>query len=164
VTIRSATAADVPAAHAIDVAAFGPYGTAESLEIIAARQAMFSEGFLVIEVGGQVVAYGSSEKWRAERTPALDEPPTLTHAPDGILFCITAMAVHPHHQNQGLGSQLLQSLMSVAHRHNCVTVVLETTHAQGFYRQRGFHAVTTRSERGVVLTVMRLALTSVNGG
>jgi predicted N-acetyltransferase YhbS len=103
VIIRLATAADILAAHEIDVAAFGPYGTAESYQIIAARQAVFPEGFLVVAVEGAVVAYGSSEKWRSERLPALEEPPALTHAADGELFCITAMAVHPHHQNQGFG-------------------------------------------------------------
>jgi predicted N-acetyltransferase YhbS len=157
-TLRPATPADVRAAHLIDVAAFGPYGTAESYEIIAARQAVFPDGFLVVAVDGAVVAYGSSEKWRSERLPALEEPPALTHATDGKLFCITAMAVHPSHQNQGVGSQLLQTLLEVAQRHNCSVVILETTHAQSFYLRRGFQIAGARTERGVRLAVMRLEL------
>lgn len=156
-SIRRATPADVSAAYAIDAEAFGSYGTAESFATLAARQAIFPAGFIMAEDVG-VVGYGSSEKWLTERVPALDEPPRLTHHPEGRIFCITAMAVRRSRQNQGVGTALLNAFLEIARSHHCQAVLLETTHAQDFYRHRSFQVAQLRQERGVALAVMRLRL------
>lgn len=153
--IRVARAIDAPMAHAIDVEAFGPYGTAEKLDTLAARQQVFPDGFLIAEVTGEIVGYASSEKWLTERAPALDEPPSQTHSPNGSIFCITAMAVRRARQNHGIGTALLTALLDVAQAHQCKAVLLETTHAQHFYLHHGFQITQVRRERDVELSVMK---------
>lgn len=138
--------------------AFGPYGTAENLDTLSARQQVFPDGFLVAEMTGKVVGYASAEKWLTERVPALDEPPAQTHSPSGRTFCITAMAVLREWQNAGFGTALLTALLEVAQMHQCDMVLLETTHAQQFYQRRGFQVVQTRHERDVELSVMKRML------
>lgn len=158
VRVRPATPADVPTAHALDLEAFGLYGTAESQETIAARQRVFPAGFLVADRDGEMIGYASAEKWLTERAPALDESPTLLHHPDGQVFCITAMAVWRKWQNHGVGSALLEALLNVAQLQKCHTVILETTHAQHFYAQRHFQVAYIRQERGVDLIVMKCSI------
>ena len=89
--IRPATPEDMPQVIQLDFEAFSPYGTAESPEIIRARQQVFPQGFIVAEKDGRIVGYGSSEKWSAMREPGLDENPYDTHDPNGPIFCITCV-------------------------------------------------------------------------
>ncbi len=156
--IRLATPADLPQVVQLDTEAFSPYGTAESPEIIHARQQVFPAGFVVAETEEGIIGYGSAEKWREVREPGLDENPLTTHAPDGRIFCITGMAVAEAFRGQGVGTALTQHLIETARRHHCTAIVLETTHAQAFYTRLGFHLLSERQERNVALTVMALEL------
>lgn len=156
--IRLALPADLPQVAAIDYEAFSPYGTAESPDIFSARLSTFPDGFIVLESQGIVLGYGSSEKWLEEREPGLNEDPFDTHHPNGRIFCITAMAVRRAWQRQGLGTALLGQLFTIARRQACGQIVLETTHAQGFYAPHGFQVVRQRQEAGVTLSILRLAL------
>ena len=81
--IRPAIEADLPQIIALDQALFGWYGAAESPTVIRRRLALFPEGFIVLAKQGQVLGYGSAEKWLQQREPALDEDPSVTHHPDG---------------------------------------------------------------------------------
>ncbi len=157
-SIRSAIQADLPQVIQLDSKAFSPYGTAESPEVIRARQQVFPEGFVVAEADGRIIGYGSAEKWREVREPGLDEDPHITHAPDGPVFCITGMAVAEPFRGRGVGTAMTNRLIEVTRRQRCTTVVLETTHAQAFYVRLGFHPLSERQERGVPLTVMALKL------
>ncbi len=150
ITIRNAHPSDLPQIYDIDAEAFSPYGTAESPNVIAARLSAFPEGFLVLEKNGVVLAYASSEKWLSNREPALDEDPSTTHYPLGKIFCITAMAVRRANQRRNLGSALLNRIISIARKHRCEHIVLETTHAKGFYLARGFHTIRERQQNGVI--------------
>ncbi len=161
-TIRLASQSDLSQVCDVDYEAFSPYGTAESPQIIATRLAVFPEGFVVLEKGGAVLGYGSSEKWLHDREPALNEDPSTTHNPYGRIFCITAMAVRWAYWKQGLGSAILERLMSVARQQRCKRVILETTHAQRFYLRRGFQVANERRQGHVVLYIMQFTLENMN--
>jgi ribosomal protein S18 acetylase RimI-like enzyme len=157
-TIRPARPADLPAICAIDAEAFAPYGTAEAPELFARRLAVHGAGFLVGERAGAVIAYACCERWSADRAPALDEDPALTHGSRGRNCCITGMAVRRDSRGQGCGMVLLDRLIELADDWGCEKIVLETTHAVGFYQRRGFGVVDTRRQSGVTLVVMERSL------
>ena len=159
--IRPATPEDIPQVIQLDFEAFSPYGTAESPAIIRARQQVFPEGFVVAEIAGRIVGYGSSEKWSAMREPGLDENPYDTHDPNGPIFCITGMAVAEAHRGQGIGTAMTRRLIDIARAHGCTRVVLETTHAQAFYHRLGFETLAERHERGVQLYIMEKPLQGI---
>jgi N-acetylglutamate synthase-like GNAT family acetyltransferase len=53
---------------------------------------------------------------------------------------------------------LLDRLIELADDWGCEKIVLETTHAVGFYQRRGFGVVDTRRQSGVTLVVMERSL------
>jgi ribosomal protein S18 acetylase RimI-like enzyme len=118
----------------------------------------FPDGFVVLTVDDEIAAYGCAEKWRTEREPGLDENPLYSHKSDGKIFCITGMAVRMKQRGKGYGLAVLDQLIQIAKNERCTKIVLETTHAQGLYRKRGFQTVQNRTERGVTLDVMSLDL------
>ncbi|MBX2999639.1 MAG: GNAT family N-acetyltransferase [Caldilineaceae bacterium] len=157
--IRLAVATDLLAICAIDYEAFSPYGTAEAPEIFAKRLAVHPEGFLIAEVDGEIIAYACTERWAADREPALDQDPTFTHHPSGRICCITGMAVRTAWRDQGIGTALLDRVIALASEWGCEKIVLETTHAVGFYQRRGFVLVHHRLQAGALLAVMAKGLT-----
>ncbi|MEW5940435.1 MAG: GNAT family N-acetyltransferase [Chloroflexota bacterium] len=156
--IRQAQERDLPIVADLDYEGFSPYGTQEKPETFALRLKAFPAGFIVLTEGGEIAAYGCSEKWTTEREPGLDENPLETHKPDGKIFCITGMAVRIEHRGKGYGLAVLNRLIQIARREHCAKIVLETTHAQGLYLKRGFKIARSRLERGVTLDVMALDL------
>lgn len=164
VIVRNARDQDIPAVAEIDAQAFAPYGTAEKAETFQRRLTAFPNGFIILVAENEIAAYGCSEKWLTEREPSLDENPLVTHQPEGRIFCITAMAVKEKFRGRGYSSLILNKLIETAHLEGCRKVVLETTHAQDLYRERGFLTVKKRMEHGVSLEVMSLDLkpTSMN--
>src|SRR5215212_7953547 len=160
VLVRNAREQDISAVSEIDTEAFAPYGTAEKLETFQRRLTAFPDGFIILIAENEIAAYGCSEKWLTEREPALDEDASVTHQPDGRILCITAMAVRKKYQGRGYSLLMLDKLMEIAHREGCRKIVLETTHAQDLYQQRGFKTVQTRTERGISLDVMSLDIES----
>jgi ribosomal protein S18 acetylase RimI-like enzyme len=160
ILVRNARDQDVSAVAEIDAEAFSPYGTAEKPETFQLRLNAFPDGFIILVTDHEVAAYGCSEKWLTEREPGLDENPMATHQPDGRIFCITGMAVKMKYRKRGYGLLILDKLIEIAHREGCKKIVLETTHAQGLYLKRGFKTVQNRTEGGVSLDVMSLAIES----
>lgn len=156
--IRPAQPADLPLVAELDREAFSPYGTAEAPETFVAHLQAFPAGFVVLDVEGQIAAYGCSEKWLDEREPGLDENPLDTHQPAGKIFGITGMAVRLSQRGNGYGLAVLDKLIEIARQQGCTKIVLETTHAQGLYRKRNFALVKSREERGVRLDIMAFEL------
>src|SRR6266496_4694961 len=154
ILVRNAREQDIPAVAEIDAEAFAPYGTAEKPETFQRRLTAFPNGFIILVADNEIAAYGCSEKWLAEREPSLDENPSVTHQPDGRIFCITAMAVKKKYQGRGYSLVVLDKLIETAHLEGCKKIILETTHAQDLYLKRGFKTVQSRTERGVSLDVM----------
>ncbi|HEY9527910.1 MAG TPA: GNAT family N-acetyltransferase [Anaerolineales bacterium] len=163
VLVRNARDQDLPAVVEIDTEAFTPYGTAENPETFQLRLRAFPDGFIILVADNEIAAYGCSEKWLTEREPALDENPMVTHQLDGRILCITGMAVKKKYQGRGYGKRVLDKFLEIAHGERCQKIVLETTHAQGFFLKRGFKTVQKRTERGVTLDVMSLDVESHSG-
>lgn len=158
INIRPVQQRDLAAVAAIDDQAFSPYGTAEDPDIIAARFSVFPEGFLVAESAGQLLGYVSSEQWRHEREPSMNEDPAASHDPAGTILCITAMAVRTDHWNQGIGSRLLEDVIGLARKRGCSRIVLETTHARDFYLHRGFRLTGERQQMNAELYIMEFSI------
>ena len=158
--IRNAREQDVPAVAEIDTEAFSPYGTVEKPATFELRLRAFPNGFIILIADNEIAAYGCSEKWLTEREPGLDENPLATHQLEGRIFCITAMAVKMKYRGQGYGLLVLDKLIEIAQRERCQKIILETTHAQGFYLKRGFNTVQNRTERGISFDIMSLDLKS----
>jgi GNAT superfamily N-acetyltransferase len=135
-----------------------PISAAFKGQLFLTDHLVFPEGFIVAELDGQIIAYASSERWTVEREPHIDEDPIDTHHPDGRVFCITAMAVDPGHQNHGVGTALLQYLMQFARVCGCERVVLETSQARRFYESRGFSCNAERWHGDTRLYVMSCTL------
>jgi len=160
ILVRNARDQDLPAVVEIDAEAFTPYGTAESPETFQLRLRAFPDGFIILVADNEIAAYGCSEKWLTEREPALDEDPMLTHQLDGRILCITGMAVKKKFQGRGYDVRVLDKFLEIAHGERCQKIVLQTTHAQDFFIERGFKTVQKRTERGVTLDVMSLDVDS----
>jgi len=160
ILVRNARDQDLPAVVEIDTEAFASYGTAEKPETFQLRLTAFPDGFVILVADNEIAAYGCTEKWLTEREPALDENPLVTHNLDGRILCITGMAVKKKAQGRGFGLRILEKLIEIAHRERCQKIILETTHAQGFFLKRGFKTVQKRTEGGVSLEVMTLDLDS----
>jgi ribosomal protein S18 acetylase RimI-like enzyme len=162
--VRNARDQDVPAVAEIDDEAFSPYGTSEKPETFQLRLAAFPNGFIILVADNEIAAYGCSEKWLAEREPALDENPRTSHQPDGKIFCITSMAVRMKYRGRGYGLLVLDKLIETAHLEGCKNIILETSHAQGYYLKHGFKTIRSRTERGISLDIMSLDITSYGMG
>src|SRR5262245_41440329 len=160
ILVRNARDQDIPTVAEIDAEAFSPYGTAEKPETFQRRLTAFPDGFIILIADNEIAAYGCSEKWLSEREPGLDENPLVTHQPDGRILCITAMAVKTKYRGRGYGRRVLDKLLEIAHREGCRKIVVETTHAQGLFKKRGFRLVQKHTERGVSWDVMSLEIES----
>jgi len=163
ILVRNARDQDLPTVVQIDTEAFSPYGTAEKPETFQLRLTAFPDGFVILVADNEIAGYGCTEKWLTEREPGLDENPLMTHNLDGRILCITALAVKKEFRGRGYGLRILDKLIEIARRERCLKIVLETTHAQGFFLKRGFKTVHSRTERGVSLDVMSLDAESYAG-
>jgi ribosomal protein S18 acetylase RimI-like enzyme len=161
VLIRNARDQDVPAVAEIDAEAFTPYGTAEKPETFQLRLTAFPDGFIILVADNEIAAFGCTEKWLAEREPALDENPKTSHQPEGRILCITGMAVKTKYRGRGYGLLVLDKLIEIAHREGCRKIVVETTHdAEGLFLKRGFKTVRSRTEGEFSLDMMSLDIES----
>ena len=158
ILVRNARDQDIPAVAEIDAEAFTAYGTAEKPETFQLRLKAFPDGFLILIAENEIAAFGCSEKWLTEREPGLDENPAITHQPDGRILCITAMAVKTNFRGRGYGLLILDKMIEVARRESCSQIIVETTHAQGLFKKRGFKTIHKRTEREIALDVMSLTV------
>jgi ribosomal protein S18 acetylase RimI-like enzyme/tetratricopeptide (TPR) repeat protein len=162
--LRPATLADLPQIIALDQAIFGPYGADEEPATIRARLELFPAGCIVLEERteegkpGAILGYLTTEKWATPREPALDEDPYITHDPNGRILNITTLAVHPAHQNRGLGQRLLDEAIAIARCEGCEQVILETANAERFYLRNGFTKSGECRQRGILLHIMSYQL------
>ena len=163
ILVRNARDQDISAVAEIDAEALSPYGTAEKPETFPLRLTAFPNGFIILVADNEIAAFGCSEKWLTERERSLDENPSVTHQPDGRIFCIIAMAVKTKYRGRGYRLLILDKLIEIAHLEGCKKIVLETPHdAQDLYLQRGFKTVQNRTERGASLDVMSLDLETIS--
>ncbi|WP_019144469.1 GNAT family N-acetyltransferase [Aeromicrobium massiliense] len=146
-SVRSATASDVPAIWAIHNEAVA-HSTAiwdETPVDLADREAWFAErtaaGYpvLVAERDGVVGGYATYGPWRPKTG--------YRHTVENSVY------VHPGHQGHGLASALLDALVAQAHGadavHRVVAMIEATnTLSIGLHERRGFREVGRMSEVG----------------
>lgn len=167
--MRPAAPEDWAALAALDQEIFGWYGAQEEPEIVRSRLVTFPQGCAVLEglcdAGDTFIAgYLTSEKWARLREPALDQDPRHSHEPLGRVLNITTLAVVPSCRNRGLGLRLLDHAVAVARQERCTRIVLETAHAEQFYRRRNFRRIGERTQRGITLAIMLLDLAEAEPG
>jgi len=160
ILVRNARDQDVPAVAEINTEAFSSYGIAETLETFQFRLRAFQDGFIILVADNEIAAYGCSEKWLTEREPVLNENSLVTHQLEGRIFCITGMAVKTKYQKRGYGTLILNRLLEIARTEGCKKVILETSHAQGFFLKQGFKTVQNRTEHETSLDIMSLEIIS----
>ncbi|MGD1994446.1 MAG: GNAT family N-acetyltransferase [Anaerolineae bacterium] len=119
--LRPASDADIPAAAAVDRAAFTPHWWHS--EATMRRITAASSYFAVAELAGEVVGYAEG----ILRLPAAH---------------VNRIAVHPDHQGQGIGTLLLHDALHALWRHAAERVTLNTQtdnrYSQRLYRRCGF--------------------------
>ncbi|MEB3299905.1 MAG: ribosomal protein S18-alanine N-acetyltransferase [Candidatus Sericytochromatia bacterium] len=124
--IRPMAHADIPALLPIEARCFGDHWTVQSFRD-ELDQACST--YVVVEIDGEIVGYAGF--WLI-----LEE----AH--------ITTVAVHPDHQGQGLGEQLLVALIDAALEREARWMTLEVrvsnTGAQALYRKYGFESLGRR--------------------
>ena len=158
--LRAAKLADAQAIVDLDQRIFGAYGAQESAAVIQARLTVFAAGCVVLVTGDpeELVGYLTTEKWMEWRTPALDQDPNTTHSDKGGVLNITTLAIAPSWQGKALGKRLVECAIELARREGCGEIVLETAHAERFYRRQGFELIERREERGILMSIMALTL------
>ena len=158
VLVRNARDQDIPAVAEIDAEAFAATGTMETPETFQLRLRTFPDGFLILIAENEIAAYGCSEKWLTEREPSLNENPATAHHIDGKILYVTAMAVKSNFRGRGYGLLMLDKLIEMARRESCGQIIVETTHAQGLFKKRGFETLRKHTQREVSSDVMSLTV------
>ena len=158
VLVRNVRDQDIDAVAEIDAEAFSAYGTAEKPETFQLRLKAFPDGFIILIAENEIAAFGCSEKWLTEREPGLDENPAITHHIDGKILCITSMAVKTNFRGRGYGLLMLDKMIEIARQESCGQIIVETTHAQGLFKKRGFKTLRKRTEREISSDVMSLTV------
>jgi ribosomal protein S18 acetylase RimI-like enzyme len=155
---------DLPTIIAMDQEIFGVYGADEDPAVIQARLLVFPQGCVVLEEqpanegSATFLGYLTTEKWAKLREPALNENPEQTHQPQGQILNITTLVIGTQFQQRGLGGHLIQAARAIAQGEGCNQIVLETAHAEAFYRRHGFSKIGQRQQRGIQLQIMHLHL------
>ena len=121
--IRVVTAADVAPCHALELACFEP-SEAASRATIRRRQEGFSEGFLVAERAGEVVAFLNSVASDQPDLADEDLKKLVGHDPGGAHLVILSVAVRPDLQGQGLSRPLMENFLAWARVQRKASVLL----------------------------------------
>jgi GNAT superfamily N-acetyltransferase len=113
--LRPLSAAEVPLAHAVEVAGY-PTEEAASLERFRDRQARFPEGMLGVLEGGDVVALLSAVRSVCEDLgdPAIKREGG--HDAEGADLIILSVCTHPAQRGRGLAGLLLAAARIGARR------------------------------------------------
>ena len=143
-TVRDASAADLDAIHAIDVAAFAqPWARASFVQALADWERSIA---IVLENDGEVRAFGVA--WSV-----------------GDEGEIATLAVHADSRGRGFGEQIIQSLMQRLEARGVTSVFLEvrpSNHvARRLYTRLGFREVGKRPNyyaNGETALILRLNL------
>ncbi len=116
-------------------------GNAASLDLLDARFAMFADGFFVARQNDQIVGYAQSCLWE-EITPSFDADINFfsdRHKENSETLYIIFVGVLPEIQRQGVATELLQSLISLAKLKGCKRVHAVTfDHLIPLYTNQGF--------------------------
>ena len=109
-TLRNAIPADAARCYEIEISAYEG-DEAATLEKITTRIALYPQGFLILEVDGQVVGFINSGC--AHDVVMSDEAfkELLGHAADAPNVVIMSVVVDPAHQGKGYATQLMTAFV-----------------------------------------------------
>ncbi|MFA7944163.1 GNAT family N-acetyltransferase [Pseudomonas brenneri] len=109
-TLRNATPADANRCYEIEVSAYEG-DEAATLEKIATRIALYPEGFLILEVDGQVAGFinGGCAHDVVMSDEAFKE--LIGHSADAPNVVIMSVVVDPAHQGKGYSTQLMTAFV-----------------------------------------------------
>lgn len=136
--VRSVRPADVAACAALEAACF-PEAEAASPERVAQRAATFPDGFVVLELDGQVVGMVNSAA--SDQPDLADEElkGLVGHDPRGANLVVFSVAVHPRLQGRGWSRPLLEGYLQRARELGKRAVLLLCKqHLVPYYARFGF--------------------------
>ena len=109
-TLRNATPADATRCSEIEISAYEG-DEAATLEKIATRIALYPQGFLTLEVEGQVVGFinGGCAYDVVMSDEAFKE--LVGHSADAPNVVIMSVVIDPAHQGKGYSTQLMQAFV-----------------------------------------------------
>ncbi|MFC6338257.1 GNAT family N-acetyltransferase [Pseudomonas sp. CCM 7891] len=107
---RNAVPADATRCYHIETSAYEG-DEAATLEKIATRIALYPQGFLILEVDGEVIGFINSGC--AQEVVMSDESfkELVGHSPDAPNVVIMSVVVDPDHQGKGYSTQLMEAFV-----------------------------------------------------
>ncbi|MDF1606312.1 N-acetyltransferase [Nocardioides sp. YIM 152315] len=127
-SVRPAEPGETPAVHAAVEAAFGPEEGPTVARLVGALDAAGStRASLVADLDGRIVGHVQlNRSWLDARRSLVD------------VLVLSPLSVHPDHQGEGIGGQLLDAAVAEAERLGAPAVFLEGD--PGYYAARGWSA------------------------
>ena len=105
-TIRQVTECDLDPCYAIEKASYGSEGATR--ERIGKRIEIYSQGFLVAELDGQVIGFVNSGSTNKEDISEEEFKDMVEHESEGENIVIFSLAVAPEHRGRGISRQLME--------------------------------------------------------
>ena len=110
VTFRQATAADIDRCYEIESAAY-PADEAATREKIAIRIARYPQGFLCMELHGEVIGFiNAGCAWEVVMSDEAFKE-LVGHDPQAPNAVIMSVVLHPDYQGKGLSTALMQAFI-----------------------------------------------------
>ena len=109
-TFRNATAADVSRCYQIEISAYEG-DEAATQEKIATRIAQYPQGFLIMELGGEIIGFINSGC--AHVVEMSDEPfkELIGHDPLAPNVVIMSVVIDPAHQGKGYSTRMMHNFV-----------------------------------------------------
>ncbi len=150
IVIRHAEVSDIDRIMLIEHESFHKK-ICESKEVFYQRISLFHDGFLVLEINGDVCGYISSEIWDyAEQVRdtnfTLDHKIDELHTTTGSELYITSIGVLQDHRKKGYGSMLFSELSTrIIENYNIQSMILLVSEnwqaARNIYKKAGFNEI-----------------------
>ncbi|MEZ5979490.1 MAG: GNAT family N-acetyltransferase [Planctomycetota bacterium] len=138
VLVRGVRPEDVATCAALEAACFPPEEAA-SPERVALRAREFPQGFLVLELDGELVGMANGGATNAPDLADEEFKALVGHEPGGTDLVLFSLAVHPRHQGRGLSKTLLNCYLDRARESGRRRVLLLCKeHLVPYYSRFGF--------------------------
>ncbi|TQD28310.1 N-acetyltransferase [Methanolobus vulcani] len=150
ISIRNTEKEDIEGILSVEHDSFHP-NIAENADTLLERIEVFPNGFLVMEINGEIAGYISSELWDYSENIdtekfELGHSITETHRYDGKELYISSIAVLKMYRGKGYGDALLSELISnICNKYGISSIILMVSvnwiAAKRIYEKNGFHEI-----------------------